>query len=80
MLSISVGLAACTGSGSAVYGGSVSAGVAYGAEPPLVEVSPDVWVVEGYDEPVFYTENSYWLYRSGNWYRSSYYDRGWVVV
>jgi hypothetical protein len=80
MLCVGIGLAACSGGGGAVYGGSVSAGVSYGVEPPLVEVEPDVWVVENYDEPVFYVDNSYWMWRGGHWYRSSYYDRGWVVV
>jgi hypothetical protein len=80
ILSAGVGLAACGSGGGAVYGGSVSAGVAYGADPELVEIQPDVWVVEGYDEPVFYSDNSYWRFSGGIWYRSSYYDRGWVTV
>lgn len=50
------------------------------AEPEMVYVGPNVWVVEDYDEPVFYSSNSYWLYRGGIWYRSGYYDRGWVRV
>jgi hypothetical protein len=50
------------------------------AEPEMVYVGPNVWVVEDYDEPVFYSSNSYWLYRGGIWYRSGYYNRGWVRV
>jgi hypothetical protein len=34
-------------------------------------------VVEDYDEPVFYADGYFWLYRDG-WYRSSNYSGGWV--
>lgn len=80
MLSGGVGLAACAGGGGAMYGGSVSAGVSYGADPELAEIQPDVWVVEGYDEPVFFSDNYYWRFSGGAWYRSDYYDRDWVTV
>jgi hypothetical protein len=46
-------------------------------EPDLVYVSPGVSVIANYDEPVFYTDNFYWRYYGGRWYRSSYYNRGW---
>src|SRR5688572_26509836 len=65
--------AACTGSaqvhGSATY-----------TAPELVYVSPGVQVVADWDEPVFYTDNYYWRYHSGVWYRSQYHTRGWVRV
>ena len=41
---------------------------------------PGVQVVADYDEPVFYSDNFYWRYDSGNWYRSPYYNRAWVSV
>jgi hypothetical protein len=72
--------AACSGSGTMYSSGTVSAGVSYGTAPPLVEIQPGVWVVEEYDEPVFYADDYYWLYRGGGWYRSPYYDRGWVTT
>jgi len=50
------------------------------AEPELVYVSPGVYVIADYDEPIFYSDNYYWLYRDGYWYRSSYYSGGWVTV
>jgi hypothetical protein len=50
------------------------------APTQLVEISPGVWVVYDYSEPVFYSGESYWWYRSGRWYRSSYVDSGWVAV
>jgi hypothetical protein len=68
--------------GSLASAGCVVRGAAHVrvAEPEMVYVGPNVWVVEDYDEPVFYASDSYWLYRGGIWYRSSYYDRSWVRV
>jgi len=68
---------ACTG--RAVYtssgGGYASATV---DTPDLVYAEPGVQVVADYDEPVFYADNFYWRNDGGRWYRSSYYNRGWV--
>jgi hypothetical protein len=63
------------GSGYVAYEGSVTV-----RSPELVTVEPDVYVLADADEPVFYTDNYYWLYRSGHWYRSHNYDRDWVYV
>jgi len=38
--------------------------------PTMVEVNPGVWVVEDYPQPVFYSDNYYWRYGDGVWYRS----------
>jgi hypothetical protein len=46
----------------------------------LVSVSPGVWVVEDRPDPVFYSDDYYWRYHGGSWYRSPYYDRSFVVV
>jgi hypothetical protein len=48
--------------------------------PELVLVEGDVWVVEGYPEPVFYTEGYYWRWYGGVWYRSTTHTTGWVQV
>jgi hypothetical protein len=61
------------------------AGVAYEpaptvVEPDLVYLSPGVYVVQDYNEPVFYSNGYYWLYRGGLWYRSSLHYRGWHRV
>ena len=48
--------------------------------PNLVLVEGDVWVVEDYDEPVFYTEGFYWRYMGGVWYRSEVHHANWVRV
>ena len=48
--------------------------------PDLVYVSPGVYVVSDYDEPVFYDEGYYWLNRDGVWYRSRVHTGGWAHV
>ncbi len=48
--------------------------------PDMVYVSDNVYVIEDYDEPVFYSEGAYWRYYGGVWYSSSYYSGGWVRV
>jgi hypothetical protein len=64
-------VAGCVGSGRAGYAVSASY-----SQPDLAYVSPGVYVVADYNEPVFYTDNSYWRFHNGYWYRSNYYDRG----
>jgi hypothetical protein len=65
--------AACTGTGTVRY----TATATY-SQPSLAYVSPGVYVVEDYNEPVFYSNNLYWRYHNGVWYRSQYHDRGFV--
>jgi hypothetical protein len=48
-------------------------------EPDLVDVGGGVRVIADYDEPVFYTDNYYWRFYGGTWYRSNAYNGGWVV-
>lgn len=64
--------AGCGGGGYATY--SVSSGY---AQPRMAYVSPGVYVIEDYHQPVFYTNNLYWRYDNGVWYQSRFYDRGW---
>jgi hypothetical protein len=47
--------------------------------PGLVYVSPGVQVIADYDYPVFYSDNYYWRYDNGLWYRSGGYNGGWVA-
>ena len=63
----------CTASGQVTYSGDVS-------PPQLVEISPGVQVIVDYDEPVFYSDDFYWRYDAGVWYRSRYHTRGWTRV
>ncbi|HEU0033202.1 MAG TPA: hypothetical protein VFQ53_21365 [Kofleriaceae bacterium] len=70
---LSAALAACAGATDVRYGGGVVV-----RSPDLVTIEPDVYVVADADEPIFYTDNYYWLYRDGGWYRSNTYRGGWV--
>lgn len=67
---------------SSLAGGCLVSGTvrtrAYATTPDLVYVQPGVQVVYDYDEPVFYSEGYYWRYQGDVWYRSSYYNGGWV--
>jgi hypothetical protein len=64
---------ACTGDGTVHYTATASY-----SQPSLAYVSPGVYVVEDYDQPVFYSNNVYWRYNNGLWYQSRYHDRGFV--
>ena len=48
--------------------------------PPQVIVLPesDVYVVPDIDDDVYFYEGWWWRPWGGHWYRSSYYDEGWV--
>jgi hypothetical protein len=62
--------------------GDVGVGYSYGyaaPAPSMYYVSPGVSVVAYSDYPVFYSDNYYWRYDGGLWYRSSYHGGGWVV-
>jgi hypothetical protein len=77
MLALALGACAGSGTGRVEYAAAVTV-----RSPELValEDSPDVYVLADADEPVFYTDNNYWLYRNNRWYRSHSYDRDWVYV
>jgi len=72
---LSACLAACAGQAEVRYTGNA-------ATPELVEIDgdPSVMVVANADEPVFYSESSYWLFRDQHWYRSSSNRGGWSRV
>jgi hypothetical protein len=54
--------------------------VVFVGAPSLVEVDSNVWVVRDSDQPTYYVDDYYWVYREGVWYRSRAYDGGWIVV
>jgi hypothetical protein len=70
-----VSLAACRGEAEVRYSGEATA-------PELVamDTDPSVMVVVNSDEPIFYFENTYWLYREGRWLRSSSHRSGWKHI
>ena len=51
-----------------------------GYGPDLVYAAPGVQVIADYDEPIFYSDNFYWRYSGGTWYRSSHYRGGWAYA
>ena len=53
---------------------------AYVEPATMVYVAPDVQVIEGYPEPVFFNAGLYWRFEGGGWYSSSWHDRGWGYV
>ena len=48
--------------------------------PELVTLDhePSVRVVVNADEPIFFTDSTFWLYRHDTWWRSSSFRIGWV--
>lgn len=77
--SIAVGTLLAVGPMSCATGPDVSASVAMPGPPTMVEVSPGVWTAEDYDYPYYYSDGFYWSLRDDVWYRSPYWDRGFVV-
>ncbi len=49
-------------------------------QPSMVLINDGVYVIEDYNEPVFYSDGGYWRYHGGVWYSSSYHTGGWVRV
>jgi len=77
-LLLAVAIGASSGCVARVHGSARTTAVVE-AEPSLVLVD-GVWVVEDYDEPVFYDEGFYWRFYGGVWYRSSVHHGNWVRV
>ncbi|HUJ61409.1 MAG TPA: hypothetical protein VLX92_23050 [Kofleriaceae bacterium] len=46
----------------------------------LAYVGPGVEVVTDYDYPIFFVDGFYWRWYGGYWYRSPYWDRGWLYA
>jgi hypothetical protein len=74
-----LGALAATGCYSEEPGVAYSASYGY-AGPDMAYVGPGVQVIADYDYPVFFSDGFYWRNDGGYWYRSPYYDRGWVGV
>jgi hypothetical protein len=72
---LSASLAACAGTAEVRYTSGAT-------DPELVAMDTDasVMVVANADEPVFYSDSSYWLFRDNLWYRSGSYRGGWARV
>jgi hypothetical protein len=72
---LTASFAACAGQAEVRYSSGAT-------DPELVAMDTDasVMVVANADEPVFYLDNSYWLYRDNYWYRSGSHRGGWARV
>lgn len=75
VIAAAASLAACTSSGDVQYAGEVRV-----SSPELIEIRPGVQVVADADEPLFYSDGSYWLFRDGYWMRSDSYRGGFAYV
>lgn len=72
---VAASLAGCAPTGDVDYAGEVHV-----TSPELVTISPGVQVVADADEPLFYSDGMYWLYRDNHWYRSDSYRGGFARV
>jgi hypothetical protein len=83
-LSLALGMAglqtACVAHATATGSAEADAPVVFVETPTLVEIDGGVWVVRDCDRPVYFVDDTYWVYRDDVWYRSRSYDGGWVVV
>jgi hypothetical protein len=77
LLSACVGLLGVATQGCAGTEVRAEAGI---VGPSLAYVSPGLWVVTDVDDPIFYHDDLYWLYRGGRWYSSPYYSGGWAYT
>jgi hypothetical protein len=75
-----LGGAGCVAHAQGTATAGAEAPVVFTSEPTLVEVDSGVWVVQDYDQPVYFVEDDYWVIRDGVWYRSHTYEGGWARV
>lgn len=59
---------------------AVAPAASFSEPPPLVPIEPQVYVVEDYDVPVYYTDGHYWVARGDTWYHTPRWDQPWVVI
>jgi hypothetical protein len=50
----------------------------YGYGPDVAYVAPGVEAVVGYDYPVFWADNAFWLWSGGVWFTSAFHNHGFV--
>jgi hypothetical protein len=79
-----VGASSALNLGCAVHARAVgqvqAAPVVFTEQPVLVTVEPGLLVVRDSDYPVYFVDDTYWVYRDDVWYRSPSYDGGWIVA
>ncbi len=75
VFAVAASLAGCAGTGDVRYSGEVVV-----TSPELIEIEPGVQVIADANEPLFFADGFYWLYRDGYWLRSSTYQSGFIRV
>lgn len=72
---VAVSLAGCSSTPAPAYPGEVRV-----MSAKLITIGPGVQVVADADEPLFYSQGNYWLYRDGYWFYSRSYKTGFARV
>lgn len=79
-LAATIAVSASLAGGCVAHAGVGAEATVYDPGPRMVYVSPGLWVVEDYHASIFYSDGYYWRNTGGYWYRSSYYNDGFVRV
>jgi hypothetical protein len=77
LLSVAIG-AAALGPSACVPGADVR--VSGEVTGPRMVMVDGIWIVENQPYAVYYADGFYWRYTAAGWYRSSYYDDGFISV
>jgi hypothetical protein len=75
---LGTGCVARAGWGATVVAPAPVATVTFNEPPPLVQVEPDVYVVEDYPAPIYFHAGAYWYYEGGVWYERPHWDAPWI--
>ncbi len=86
-LRVALSLGLCVGGAGMLQAGMLQTGCAGHTRvegrvavqyPRLVYVSPGLWVLADSNDPIFYSDGYYWLYRDGVWFNSFNYWGDWT--
>jgi hypothetical protein len=72
---LTASLAACHGEADVHYSGEATT-----PEMVVMDTDASVQVVTNADEPIFFVDNTYYLYRENHWYKSRSHRSGWTRV
>ena len=74
-LAVALGLAGCYATGDVEYAATVRV-----SSPDLVMIQAGVEVIADADDPIFFVDGSYFLFRDGRWLRSNRFNGGFIRV
>ncbi len=72
---VAISLAGCRSTATPEYPGEVRV-----TSPQLVKLTPQVSVVADADEPLFFAQGNYWLYRDGYWFHAPSYRANFALA